>query len=420
MWSSFAFLAATQRFLPPGARPTLEMAGRFTRAETGLIASAAAVVFTRVLAFSLTLVGFSEYAASLVPPGAPLSAKLLAGVAQGAYGVTMAVALLATGLLSDRVGRKPVLAGGTVVFVLGSVAAALAGNIWLLIGARLLQGLGGVSSSAMAAVGETVPEERRTTAMALVGTPAGLAVFLGIIAGPPLAHAVGFAGVFWITAGLGLVAGLPFLLRPLPAPLPGLARPPTSGNLRLPVLGLAAAGFTVNFAMNAVFFDSESGILARTGEVVLGLVLLAALVVMGIASRAVDRKRMTWAPIVAFLAVLAASAPVFRLGPGLASLVVGGIAFFAAHATLSAVLPSQVSRLAGRSGGLGHGIQLVAAYIGTFLGSVAAGEAAAVGKPWVAFAVLAVTAAGAAALVFAGMRPIAAAAPQPMREVPLP
>jgi MFS family permease len=378
----------------------------FTRAERGLIATAAAIVFTRVFAFSLTMLGFTEFARTLVPAGtAQASANLLAGVALGAYGITMALAQLGTGILSDRVGRKPVLLVGTGVFVAGAALSAVAHTVWILIAARLLQGLGGVSSAALAAVGETVPEERRTMAMAFVGVPAGIGVFLGFVVGPPLAGLIGFRGLFWATAGLGVLASLGLLVRPLPPPLPGLAHPRRS--LGLPVIALALCGFTINFAMNAVMFDFQSGVLSRIGSTTLAMALVAAFVIMGGASRAVDRSRSSWQPIMAALVALGVAAPLFRLAPAFAVVAVAGTAFFAAHATLSAVLPSQVSRLAGRSGGLGHGIQLVVAYLGSAAGGLVAGLFA--DRLMDAFVVLGAVAVLAGMLVVIGLRPRQAA-----------
>ena len=374
---------------------------RFTRAEGVLISGAAAIVFTRVFAFSLVLQGFREFAGKL-----PGSTDLLVGTALGAYGLTMALAQLGMGVLSDRLGRKPVLILGSLLFVAGSAWAALAHSIWALLAARLVQGLGGVSSAAMAAVGETVPEERRTTAMALIGIPAGLGFFLGFIAGPFAQEVVGFRGLFWTTCVLGVVAVLPILLRPLPSPRGNLGTPGDRRSLGLPVLGLALGGFTINFAMNEVAFFL-SGV--PIGHTALALVLVGAFVVMAIASRAVDKSRATWQPIVACLGLLAVGAPLFVLSTTTTLLVAGGLLFFACHAVLSAILPSQVSRIAGRSGGRGHGIQLVVAYLGSAAGGVAAGAFAT--TPADAFAVLAAVAVVATAVVVAGLRRLA---PAPM------
>ncbi len=380
-----------------------------------LIATAAAIVFTRVFAFSLTTLGFTEYARSLMPDGTSAStANILAGVAFGAYGITMALAQLASGILSDRVGRRPVLLGGTIIFVAGAAVSALSQSIWPLIAGRLIQGLGGVSSSAMAAVGETIPAERRTTAMAMVGVPAGVAVFLGFVVGPPLATAIGFANLFWITAALGLAASAPLFARPLPAPLPGLAYP--SRSFTLPVMALALAGFTMNYAMLAVMFDFQRDVLADIGATSLAGILLAAFVIMGLVSRAVDKSGGAWRIVMVALVLLAAAAPVFRLSQPFFVVAAAGCIFFAAHAVLSAVLPSQVSRLAGRSGGLGHGIQLVVAYLGSSAGAFAAGYFASRSEFFDAFVVLAGIALTAAALVGFALRPPMVAAAIPANE----
>jgi predicted MFS family arabinose efflux permease len=375
-------------------------ATRFPPAERRLVGAAAAVVGTRVLAFSLTLLGFTEFARAL--PGAPAGWEdLLAGIALGGYGATMALAQLASGVLSDRLGRRPVLAGGTALFVAGAVLCAVATDAWGLLAGRLLAGLGGISSVAMAAVGERVPEQRRTTAMALVGIPAGLAVFLGFAAGPPLAAWLGFRSLFWLTAVLGGLAVLPLLREAMPAP----ASRPSRWSLGLPVAALAACGFAGNFAMTAVMFDFASTVLDRIGQGALALLLLGALLVMGVASRLADRRGTATAALVACVLLLAASAPLFRLAPTPWA-VAGGLLFLAAHATLSALVPSQVSRLAGRHGGTGHGFQLVVAYLGSAAGGAAAGLAhPALERVFVALAAIGAFAAGLCAF---GLRPRAA------------
>lgn len=377
---------------------------RFTRPEALLVAGAAAVVFTRVFAFSLVLPGFRAHGDALAG-----ATDLLVGAALGAYGLTMAAAQLGMGVLSDRWGRKPVLVLGTLLFAAGCAGSALADSIWGLLAARLLQGLGGVSSVALAAVGETVPAERRTTAMAFVGIPAGLGFFLGFALGPWAEGLVTFRGLFWASGALGVLAILPLLGQPL-------ARAQQAEDLRRaigpPVLALCAAGFAANFAMSVVaFFLADRPL----GNGALALVLAGAFLVMGLASRAVDRRGAAWQSIALALAAVASGAAGFLL-LGAPGLHVGALAFFAGHAVLSATIPSQVSRLAGRSGGRGHGVQLVVAYLGSAAGGVAAGATA--GRMPASALLVGAAAALAAILAVAWLRGATPARPQPSSEAP--
>src|SRR3954463_13036634 len=62
---------------------------------------------------------------------------------QESYTLVFAALLLVFGTLADRIGRRRMLMMGVAVFALASIAAALAESGTLLIGARVLQGVGG-------------------------------------------------------------------------------------------------------------------------------------------------------------------------------------------------------------------------------------------------------------------------------------
>src|SRR5687768_9618090 len=64
--------------------------------------------------------------------------RFLLGLALGAYGFSQALLQIPFGVLSDRIGRKPLILVGLIIFVLGSVVAALADSVYGLIFGRFL------------------------------------------------------------------------------------------------------------------------------------------------------------------------------------------------------------------------------------------------------------------------------------------
>lgn len=78
------------------------------------------------------------------------------------------------GLLSDRIGRKPLIVGGLAVFAAGSVIAALSDSIWGIILGRALQGSGAIAAAVMALLSDLTREQNRTKAMAFIGVSFGM------------------------------------------------------------------------------------------------------------------------------------------------------------------------------------------------------------------------------------------------------
>ena len=61
----------------------------------------------------------------------PDYSAFLVGLAIGGYGLTQALLQIPMGVLSDKIGRKPVIAGGLVIFAIGSIVAATADTLVL-------------------------------------------------------------------------------------------------------------------------------------------------------------------------------------------------------------------------------------------------------------------------------------------------
>lgn len=173
-----------------------------TPQEKHISMSLAAVFALRMLGLFLILPVFAVYARQL--PGG--EQEFYVGLALGIYGLTQCFLQIPFGLASDRLGRKPVIIFGLLLFIVGSIVAALATNIWLVIAGRALQGAGAISAAVTAFIGDAVRETVITRAMAMVGASIGLTFALSLVVAPPLAQLWGVPGLFWMTAFLSFLA----------------------------------------------------------------------------------------------------------------------------------------------------------------------------------------------------------------------
>lgn len=179
--------------------------------------SLAGIFSLRMLGMFMILPVFALYADKL--EGAT---PAMIGLAIGAYGLTQAILQIPFGLLSDRIGRKPVIAAGLLLFALGSVMAALSTSIYGIILGRAIQGSGAIAAAVMALAADLTREEQRTKAMAIIGMTIGLSFSVAMVAGPVLDHWVGLSGIFWLTAILAC-CGIAVLY--LLVPQPEISRP---------------------------------------------------------------------------------------------------------------------------------------------------------------------------------------------------
>jgi EmrB/QacA subfamily drug resistance transporter len=125
------------------------------------------------------------------------------------YLITFGGFLLLAGRLGDLVGRKRVFLSGLVLFTAASVLCGIADSQGLLIGARLLQGVGGaVASSVILAIIVTEFPEKREQAKAM-----GLYAFvsagggsIGLLAGGALTQSLDWHWIFFVNVPIGVIA----------------------------------------------------------------------------------------------------------------------------------------------------------------------------------------------------------------------
>ncbi len=122
----------------------------------------------------------------------------------------LVITLLATqvGRLGDQFGRVRMYEAGFVVFVLGSLACALAWNEASIIVFRILQGVGGafIMANSGAVIADLYPRERRGRAYGFTAVGWTMGAVLGIVLGGLIVTYISWRWVFWINVPVGVAA----------------------------------------------------------------------------------------------------------------------------------------------------------------------------------------------------------------------
>ena len=345
--------------------------------------SLAGIFSLRMLGLFLILPVFALYAEHLegVTPQ-------LIGVAIGAYGLTQALLQIPFGMLSDRIGRKPVIIGGLLIFAAGSVVAAMSDTIWGVIFGRALQGSGAIAAAVMALAADLTREQNRLRIMAVIGMSIGVAFAMALILGPILNSLIGVKGIFWLTAVLA-IAGIfiTVLMVPDPEhtvfhrdaePVPGLfGRVLSNANLvRLDAgililhMILTSVFIVMPFALrDSVGLDSDGHWMVYLPVLLLAMIMMVPFVVI-----AEKRRQMKSVFLAAIAALMLSLFGFSQLHDSLLGLSLMLFIFFTAFNLLEATLPSLIAKVApADSKGTAMGVYSTSQFVGAFLGGLIGG-----------------------------------------------
>lgn len=128
---------------------------------------------------------------------------VLLGLAMGVYALSQVIFQIPFGILSDKIGRKPLIAIGIVIFIIGSLVCAYSNSAFMLVIGRFLQGVGAIGGVVSAMVADVVPETKRTKAMAIMGASISLSFAIAMIVGSFERDA---SNLFILAAGLSVLS----------------------------------------------------------------------------------------------------------------------------------------------------------------------------------------------------------------------
>lgn len=346
--------------------------------------SLASIYGLRMLGMFLILPIFSIYAETL--PGG--DSHLLIGLALGAYGLTQAMFQLPFGMASDRYGRKRMIYIGLVLFVIGSLVAGFADDLYTVIIGRAIQGAGAVSAVVTALVADLTREEHRTKAMAMIGGTIGITFALSLILGPALNQWIGVPGIFLLTGALAALAILdvkflvpdPLITRfhsdaeAAPSKLKDVLKDAQLLRLNFGIFALHAAQMAmfvvVPFAIKQTSGMSENDHwMIYLPVMVVSFAMMVPAIIYG--EKRAQLKRVFVGAIVIMLGaqLLFASSVSHFWG-----IVISLSAYFIAFNVLEASLPSLISKIApAASKGTAIGVYNTAQSLGVFIGGTLGG-----------------------------------------------
>jgi predicted MFS family arabinose efflux permease len=352
--------------------------------EKRAASSLATIYSLRMLGLFMILPVFSLYAQQL-----EATTPFLIGVAIGAYGLTQALLQIPYGMLSDRIGRKPVIIFGMLLFAFGSVIAAMSDSIYGVIIGRAIQGSGAIAAAVLALAADLTREEHRLKIMAAIGVSIGMAFAVAMVLGSVLNEWIGVDGIFWFTAALALL-GIAVTLFWVPDAQRSFHREtePVASQFKSvladqQLLRLDFGIFILHMVLTATFIvlpmvlvNEQHANLPSVDhwKVYLPVMILSMVLMIPFIIIAESKRRMKQVFAGAIAAVALAELGFFEFSNSLYSLAFFLLIFFSAFNILEASLPSLVAKTsAAESKGTAMGVYSSSQFLGAFAGGVVGG-----------------------------------------------
>jgi MFS family permease len=155
------------------------------------------------------------------------------GLLAATYPAVWGLAQIGTGALSDRIGRKPLIAGGMLIqgAAIGAIAAGSSFPVWLASSAALGLGTAMVYPTLLAAVADVATPARRGSAVGVYRFWRDLGFAVGAVLTGVVADAAGMPAAIWSVAALTAASGVVVIGRMRETLPPTIAQYTSIGNL---------------------------------------------------------------------------------------------------------------------------------------------------------------------------------------------
>lgn len=300
----------------------------------------------------------------------------LIGLSLGIYGLSQAVFQIPFGNWSDKIGRKPAILVGMLLFILGLLLAYTSKNIYVFILARVLQGSGAIMAVAYAWVGDSISNEKRNKGMSIIGMLVGMSATLAFIGGPIIYRWLNVPQIFLLCAVLAFVAWAFILLfleeqnKPTPH-----TRPKNINYYNLlkdkKLTKLFTAGFISNYILVSEFFIVPQ--LLETSLGVEGLwkvfvpATILAIFAMRVGAKYADAGHFVKIATLSFAIISIGGLTYYTTSPYFIGL--GVHLFMIGYMCLVTLLPASVTKLSQKSyRGTVTGVFNTIQFIGSFIG----------------------------------------------------
>jgi len=338
-----------------------------------------AILSLRFLGLFLVLPIISIYAASMTDN------LMLVGIVVGGYALTQALFQVPFGTMSDKIGRKPTILVGLLIFLVGSLISAFATDIYTLMLGRFLQGAGAIGSVVTAMISDLVEEEVRGKAMAIMGGTIAMSFAIAMGLGPVLGAAYGLDTLFIITAILSIVAILVLFTKvPTPPKIKHIYHNKSktsdilkdSNLLNMIIINAMQKGLmTVAFVLIPIILTSQEFgweksdlYMAYLPAMILGLIAMGPAAVFG------EKKNKPREIFLVSIVLFIGSFALMGLTTSSTLFIVAVSMFFIAFNMMEPLVQSMITKFAKvHQKGAALGISNSAAYFATFIGGTLAG-----------------------------------------------